>query len=172
MLVFGLSKLTLETGKEGKKKNWQPWDCMKIIMDSVGPGENHGCPFRHNEGKTVRERLLEYDLPKVDVDAIMKKVEEGHYQIACGMHFSLVHSRDLTTGPTNHPNQWYIESRNIQTGAGESQTQKRVHTHKAVVYGEKDNKVKAVLKPVDDTDLMDDTDDADLLAAMESGIAD
>jgi hypothetical protein len=34
------------TGKEGKKKNWQPWDCMRIIMENVGPGENHGCPFR------------------------------------------------------------------------------------------------------------------------------
>ena len=33
-------------GKEGKKKNWQPWDCMKIIMENIGPGENHGCPFR------------------------------------------------------------------------------------------------------------------------------
>ena len=33
-------------GKEGKKKNWQPYDCMRIIMESVGPGETHGCPFR------------------------------------------------------------------------------------------------------------------------------
>ena len=33
-------------GKEGKKKNWQPWDCMRIIMETIGPGENHGCPFR------------------------------------------------------------------------------------------------------------------------------
>ena len=33
-------------GKEGKKKNWQPWDCMRIIMENIGPGENHGCPFR------------------------------------------------------------------------------------------------------------------------------
>ena len=35
-------------GKEGKKKNWQPWDCMRIIMENIGPGENHGCPFRYN----------------------------------------------------------------------------------------------------------------------------
>ena len=33
-------------GKEGKKKNWQPYDCMRIIMETVGTGENHGCPFR------------------------------------------------------------------------------------------------------------------------------
>jgi DNA primase large subunit len=29
-------------GKEGKKKNWQPKDCLRIIMESVGPGETHG----------------------------------------------------------------------------------------------------------------------------------
>jgi len=34
------------------------------------------------------------------------KVEEGHFQVACGMHFSAVHLRDLSTGVTNHPNQW------------------------------------------------------------------
>ncbi len=33
-------------GKEGKKVNWAPWNCMRIIMESVGPGENHGCPYR------------------------------------------------------------------------------------------------------------------------------
>ena len=41
-------------GKEGKKKNWQPYDCMRIIMESVGAGENHGCPFRHHEGKVKK----------------------------------------------------------------------------------------------------------------------
>ena len=38
--------MTIYAGKEGKKKNWQPWDCIRIIMENVGPGESHGCPFR------------------------------------------------------------------------------------------------------------------------------
>ena len=50
VLKLGQLKLNLITrynyGKEGKKKNWQPWDCMRIIMENIGPGENHGCPFR------------------------------------------------------------------------------------------------------------------------------
>ncbi len=33
-------------GREGKKVNWTPWNCMRIIMEAVGPGENHGCPYR------------------------------------------------------------------------------------------------------------------------------
>ena len=28
-------------GKEGKKKHWQPYDCMSIIMET---GENHDPP--------------------------------------------------------------------------------------------------------------------------------
>jgi hypothetical protein len=38
------------------------------------------------------------------------QVEEGHYQVACGMHFSAVHLRDLSTGVTNHPNQWLVQT--------------------------------------------------------------
>merc|ERR1719290_247571 len=84
-------------GKEGKKKNWQPYDCMRIIMESVGAGESHGCPFRHHEGKILRKEV-EKAMKPADVEAIMKKVEEGHYQVACGMHFSALHARELTTG--------------------------------------------------------------------------
>merc|ERR1719288_519773 len=62
-------------GKEGKKKNWQPWDCMRIIMENIGPGENHGCPFRHHESKTVRQRIESYGLKKDETDVIMKKLE-------------------------------------------------------------------------------------------------
>ena len=34
-------------GKEGKKVDWTPYNCMKIINDSPSPGEQHGCPYRH-----------------------------------------------------------------------------------------------------------------------------
>ena len=98
-------------GKEGKKKNWQPYDCMRIIMETVGPGENHGCPFRHHEARTVRQRVEAYGLKKEQVDPIMAKIEEGHYQIACGLHYSAVHLKELSTGAVTHPNQWYMESR-------------------------------------------------------------
>ena len=42
----GLSRLASTKGapirmkaKEGKKVNWAPWSCMRIIMENVGPGE-------------------------------------------------------------------------------------------------------------------------------------
>merc|ERR1719210_1455596 len=94
------SGITME--RREKKKNWQPYDCMRIIMETVGAGENHGCPFRHHETKTIRQRIEAYDLKKDEVDSILKKVEEGHYQIACGMHYSAVHLKDLSTGAVSH----------------------------------------------------------------------
>ena len=41
---------------------------------------------------------------------------EGHYQIACGMHYSALHLKELTTGSVSHPNQWYLESRGLGVG--------------------------------------------------------
>merc|ERR1719273_2158467 len=113
-------------GKEGKKKNWQPYDCMRIIMESVGPGETHGCPFRHHEGRTIRQRVEAYGgLKKEQVDAILAKVEEGHYQIACGMHYNAVHLKELSTGAVSHPNQWYLESRGLVAAGGEGKSGSR-----------------------------------------------
>ena len=33
---------------------------MKIITASVGPGENHGCPFKHYDAPLLRQRLAGY----------------------------------------------------------------------------------------------------------------
>ena len=53
---------------------------MRIIMENVGAGESHGCPFRHHEGKILRKEL-EKGIKPAELDAIMKKVNEGHFQV-------------------------------------------------------------------------------------------
>jgi len=164
-------------GKEGKKVNWQPWNCMKIIMENVGPGENHGCPFRHHEPKSLRESLVSQGVAKSDIDAIVHKVEEGHYQIACGLHFSAMHGKDLTTGSTNHPNQWYSESRPNFTASNSAITaannKSKVNVTKAVVYGGSQAQSQSQ-NNVDSQDNMnsqaylDQLDDSELLAIMDT----
>lgn len=154
-------------GKEGKKKNWQPYDCMRIIMESVGPGENHGCPFRHHEGRTLRQRVEGYDLKGEAVDAIMKKVEEGHYQVACSMHYSAVHLKDLSTGTVAHPNQWYMESRGL-VGEGGGKSNKHIKTTKGIVYTSQDGSKGSQQESQDET-VFEDMDDSELLDMMDTG---
>ena len=48
--------------EEGKKVNWAPWNCMRIIMESVGPGENHGCPYKHHDPDVLRAALVKSGL--------------------------------------------------------------------------------------------------------------
>ena len=122
--------------------------------------------FRHHETKTVRQRIESYGLKKDETDVIMKKLEEGHYQIACGMHFAAVHLKELTTGSVSHPNQWYLESRGEvgggQGGPAASIKNKNIKTTKAVVYSQSTTQS-------DDQSQLEMMDDSELLEAMESG---
>ena len=140
-------------------------------MDNIGPGENHGCPFRHHESKTVRQRVESYGIKKDEVDAIMKKLEEGHFQIACGLHFSAVHLKDLSTGSVSHPNQWYLESRGEVTNtATQSRGNKNIKTTKASIYSQSSQSSQSTQETsqVDDMSQLDDKDDADLLNMLVS----
>lgn len=155
-------------GKEGKKKNWQPWDCIRIIMENVGAGENHGCPFRHFEGKILRKELESEQMKQSDVDAIMRKVGEGHFQVACGMHFSALHARDLSTGITNHPNQWYLESRNmLQTP--ESLHKSNIKTTHVTMYANKPSTQDSAQSQLDaEMEFLESMDDSELISALDS----
>jgi len=44
-------------GKEGRQTNYTPFGCQKIISSSVGPGEYHGCPFRHMDRDSLCQKL-------------------------------------------------------------------------------------------------------------------
>lgn len=47
-------------GKEGKQTNYTPYGCQKVIASSVGPGEYHGCPFRHMDRDSLCQKLTSY----------------------------------------------------------------------------------------------------------------
>jgi len=157
-------------GKEGKKKNWQPYDCMKIIMENVGPGESHGCPFRHHESRSLRQRVEAYGLKKEEADEVLKKVESGHFQIACGLHYNYVHLKELSTGATNHPNQWYLESRGLvgqggkDGGVAGGRGNKHLPTTKATVYGQSQSTQDS------QAESFESMDDSELCSVMDAGV--
>lgn len=50
-------------GKEGKQTNYTPLGCPKIITSTVGPGEYHGCPYRHMDSESLKQKLSTYGVP-------------------------------------------------------------------------------------------------------------
>lgn len=49
-------------GKEGSKKDFSPFSCLRIINGTIGPADCHGCPFRHCDASNLKNRLLGYGL--------------------------------------------------------------------------------------------------------------
>ena len=100
-------------GKEGKRADYTPHSCQKIILGSQpGTGETHGCPFKHFDERALRLKLAKLRVSSRDVDTIVEDVKGRNYQVACRRHFEVTHSGFVDTdGVGNHPNAWFEKSR-------------------------------------------------------------
>ena len=84
-------------------------------MENVGPGENHGCPYRHHDPDVLKANLVKSGIAvgSDDLNQILQASKEGHFQKACALQFRASHKgAELSTGITQHPNQFYQESIN------------------------------------------------------------
>lgn len=115
-------------GKEGSKKNYSPFSCMRIISTNVGPGDCHGCPFKHCDPSGLKNRLQGYALDPQAVHNVVDMVKKGHFQIACSKYFDAVHNVDLGLG-INHPNQYFEESQKLQ---GDKKSEIKVQIKKEI----------------------------------------
>lgn len=61
-------------GKEGSKRNYTPFSCLKIINGIVGPGDCHGCPFRHCDVSNLKNKLQGYGFAPQGIFIIMSKL--------------------------------------------------------------------------------------------------
>ncbi|KAM3962800.1 LOW QUALITY PROTEIN: DNA primase large subunit [Aphomia sociella] len=102
-------------GKEGSKKNYSPFSCLKIINGIVGPGDCHGCPYRHCDVSNLKNKLQGYGFDTQTVNDIVDITKKGHFQVACSKYFDAVHNVDLGLG-INHPNQYFEESQKLLKG--------------------------------------------------------
>lgn len=110
-------------GKEGKKQDYTPYSCLKIIMNHPPDQSSwHGCPFKHSGDVHLTNLLvssLKIQSVSPEVKDIVQLAKSSNYQIACQRHFEVLHpgyldmpDLKLADSVANHPNQWYLTSVN------------------------------------------------------------
>lgn len=103
-------------GKEGARKSYTPYSCMKIIMGTPPePGAFHGCPYRHMDNVPLSALLSSLSIGGNDVKEIVTLAKTSNYQVACQKHFDITHPGHAAMGlnndvVANHPNQWFQAS--------------------------------------------------------------
>ncbi|XP_040033779.1 DNA primase large subunit [Gasterosteus aculeatus] len=107
-------------GKEGKRTDYTPYSCMKVILSNPpSQGDHHGCPFRHSDPELLKQKLQFYKVPASGISQILELVKGMHFQLACQKYFELTHNIDDANFSLNHPNQYFIESQKVLGGGKE-----------------------------------------------------
>lgn len=111
-------------GLEGGRRNYKPYryppsvvshiSCQQIISGPTpGPGEAHGCPFRHFSIDSL-VATLEDDLHINDprtIREIKDAIAGKHYHVACTKVFEATHPVNGALAESiNHPNQYFETS--------------------------------------------------------------
>uniref|UniRef100_A0A8D0GM50 DNA primase large subunit n=1 Tax=Sphenodon punctatus TaxID=8508 RepID=A0A8D0GM50_SPHPU len=107
-------------GKEGKRTDYTPYSCMKIILSNPpSQGDYHGCPFRHSDPELLKQKLQSYKISPTGITQVLDLVKGMHYQLACQKYFELIHDVDDIGFSLNHPNQYFAESQKLLSGGRE-----------------------------------------------------
>ncbi|KAM6459856.1 DNA primase large subunit isoform 2-T3 [Liasis olivaceus] len=113
-------------GKEGKRTDYTPFSCMKIILSNLpGQGDYHGCPFRHSDPELLKQKLQSYKIPPSGISQILDLVKGMHYQLACQKYFELTHDVKEIGFSLSHPNQYFVESQQLLGGTKEIKKDER-----------------------------------------------
>jgi DNA primase large subunit len=97
-------------GKEGKRADYTPYTCMKVISSTPGAGEHHGCPYKTFSEANLRSQLQQLQISGGGQKQVLELSKNNHYQLACAKVFELTHDVAAEEG-INHPNQFYDLSR-------------------------------------------------------------
>ncbi|CAL5214051.1 unnamed protein product [Lathyrus oleraceus] len=108
-------------GKEGKRTDYTPYSCYKIISSTPGAGDHHGCPYRHFSEENLRAALSRMGVNSRAMEDVMNKVRNRHYQLACTLTFEALHGVPCDAG-INHPNQYFNDSQKILQPKKDSST--------------------------------------------------
>lgn len=152
-------------GKEGQAKNWAPHSCLKIISQHVGAQDSHGCPFKTMDSNSLRAKLTVYGFNSVHAQEVVSFASKGHYQLACGRYFAVMHESPQDESIT-HPNQYFdksqalIEERTGGTNDGTPKPMQRA-TQKAVNSRDPSKRTKQALMDEYDDELWNVTQEVE-----------
>lgn len=100
-------------GKEGKRKDYTPYSCSRVINAVPGVGQVHGCPYRTFAPEALRTALSRAGVEGAKVEEAVTKAKGGHYQLACASAWEGAHGGCECEAGINHPNQYFEESRRV-----------------------------------------------------------
>lgn len=92
-------------GQEGKRVNYTPYSCHRIITNHPSVGDSHGCPFRHGAIENLAQEL---NLDAMSANEILRLVKDKHYQIACTRYFEIKNKRTAPVDTIVQPSQFFF----------------------------------------------------------------
>ncbi|CAJ1963468.1 unnamed protein product [Cylindrotheca closterium] len=130
-------------GKEGKRQNYPPYTCTKIIMSNApNSNDHHGCPYKHNTVQQVSTMLAKLGISPQQQKPIMAQQQSGQFTLACMEHFKVAHPNAVTTPNVNldnvgnHPNSWFeasVSYHKVTTGGGDEKSPSKTTTTTTVM---------------------------------------
>ncbi|XP_077260817.1 DNA primase large subunit isoform X2 [Temnothorax americanus] len=96
-------------GLEGSRRDYQPYTCQKIMESTIGPRDNHGCPFKHMLHDILEDELTDCGFNALERSTIMELSKNGKYSAACNKCYEIKHDCFNDT-LFKHPNIYFNES--------------------------------------------------------------
>lgn len=111
-------------GLEGSRINYKPKSCQQILTnDQPGPGDNHGCPFRHFSPDNLMALVSsQHGVSPAATKEIMEQVRGGHYHLACTRLWEVTHENSKIDETITHPNEYFEKS--LQWGQAHAPAEK------------------------------------------------
>lgn len=104
-------------GEVGRRQNWHPYNCHKIISSSADRSDPHGCPFRNRSNEHIFQELRGFitdpKLHHAATKSVGAALGEKNYAQACIEFFRAKHGE--AAGPdleasSMHPNLYFLRS--------------------------------------------------------------
>jgi len=107
-------------GREGRRADYTPYSCVKIITTPVDAGDCAGCPYKTLAPAALAAALSKAHVPPAAAAAAAAKAAAGHFQLACAAAWEGAHpGHELESAGVSHPNQYYDESRRARAADAE-----------------------------------------------------